>query len=99
MGAGRRRGPPKPVLSSPLRFPPMPRPSPALLTLLFAAPLGCKGASEPPNDGADEDSAPCDGWVRMVFPDADGDGFGVEEGAIEGCYPPAQGLRHLVRGL
>ena len=70
----------------------MPRPSPALLTLLFAAPLGCKGASEPPNDGADEDSAPCDGWVRMIFPDADGDGFGVEEGAIEGCYPPPEGL-------
>ena len=69
----------------------MPRPSPALLTLLFAAPLGCKGASEPPNDGADEDSAPCDGWVRMIFPDADGDGFGVEEGAIEGCYPPPKG--------
>jgi hypothetical protein len=39
-----------------------------------------------------EDTSPCDGQRGTVYPDADGDGYGVEEGAVEGCIPAVQGF-------
>ena len=38
------------------------------------------------DSGGDDSGGPC--TPRVWFPDADGDGYGVAEGAVEGCEPP-----------
>ncbi|MCK6524830.1 hypothetical protein L6R49_25785 [Myxococcota bacterium] len=66
--------------------------------LLLAALVACSDRAERPAESPPEDSAPlddtspCDGWTDTVYPDADGDGFGVEEGAVEGCIPAVAGF-------
>jgi hypothetical protein len=51
---------------------------------------GCiqpNGADDEGGDsGGDDTGGPC--TTRAWFPDGDGDGFGVQEGAVEGCEPP-----------
>ncbi|MCK6524890.1 hypothetical protein L6R49_26095 [Myxococcota bacterium] len=54
------------------------------------------GCIQPEGDGdggedssADDTGGPC--TTRWWFPDADGDGFGLQEGAAEGCEPPDEG--------
>ena len=45
------------------------------------------GADDEGSDsGGDDTGGPCSS--RSWFPDADGDGYGVQEGAVEGCEPP-----------
>lgn len=73
--------------------------APLPLVLPFIALLvACGDRAEKPTDspGVDsaplDDTSPCDGKTGTVYPDADGDGWGVEEGAVEGCIPAVQGF-------
>ena len=65
----------------------MQRTFPLTLILLSGPHFGCNGDSATP-----EDTSPCDGQRGTVYPDADGDGYGVEAGAVEGCIPAVEGF-------
>ena len=76
--------------------------SPLVLFIILLA--ACSDRAEKPTDspGVDsapvvdstalDDTSPCDGKTGTVYPDADGDGYGVEEGAVEGCIPAVEGF-------
>jgi hypothetical protein len=42
------------------------------------------------DSGGDDTGGPC--TTRWWFPDGDGDGYGVQEGAAEACEPPSEGF-------
>lgn len=78
------------------------------LVLIIALFVACSDRAEKPTDSSGVDSAPvvdsaplddtspCDGKTGTVYPDADGDGYGVEEGAVEGCIPAVEGFAEEV---
>ena len=70
----------------------------APLLLVIAALAACSDRADQPSDASVGDSAtlydtsPCDDKTGTVYPDADGDGYGVEAAAVEGCIPAVQGF-------
>lgn len=86
---------------TPLKHRPKPYPTsplvPFMVLLVACSDRADKSADSPGGDSASaEDTSPCDGQRGTVYPDADGDGFGVEEGAVEGCIPAEQGYAEYV---
>ena len=82
---------------TPLKHRPKPYPTsplvPFIVLLVACSDRADKSADSPGGDSAStEDTSPCDGQRGTVYPDADGDGFGVEEGAVEGCIPAVEGF-------
>ena len=82
---------------TPLKHQPKPYPTsplvPFIALLVACSDRADKSADSSGGDSAStEDTSPCDGQRGTVYLDADGDGFGVEEGAVEGCIPAVEGF-------
>ena len=89
---------------TPLKHRPKPYPTsplvPFIALLVACSDRADKSADSPGGDSASaEDTSPCDGQRGTVYPDSDGDGFGVEEGAVEGCVPAVEGFAEEAGGV